>query len=224
MRLPLTNIFLSSPLGIVEDQIKSVSRCAEAVEPLIEALIEGNQEAVKAQARTISQLEAGSDDMKNAVRARMPTRLFLPVSRRDVLRLVRQIDSIADSAEDIGVLLTLRKMEVPGPMQAPLRLMLRRVLETVKLAEELVGLLDSLLATGFRGKPAKQAEALISQVAEKEHEADKVQDQLARLLFELENELSPVAVFMWMKIIKEMGDMANHAENVGDTFRLFLAG
>lgn len=224
MRFPLTNLFLKSPLGIIEDQMKSVSRCAEAVEPLIDSLIAGNQEAVKAQARTISQLEAAADDMKNAVRARMPTRLFLPVSRRDVLRLVRQIDSIADSAEDIGVLLTLRRMDVPTPMQGPLRLMLQRVLETVKLAEDLVSSLDALLATGFRGKPAKQAEVLIGQLAQKEHEADKVQDQLARLLFEMEKELSPVAVLMWMKIIKELGDMANHAENVGDTFRLFLAG
>ncbi len=223
MRFPLSSLFLKSPLGIIEDQMKAVVRCAEAVEPLLEALIAQNQEAVKAQARTVSQLEASADDMKNAVRSRMPTKLFLPVSRRDALRLVRQIDSIADSAEDIGVLLTLRKMEVPERMQEPLRLMLRRVLESVTLAGELVTLLDTLMANGFRGKSAKQAEALIEQLAHKEHEADKVQDQVARLVFELENELSPVAVFMWLKVIKELGDMANHAENVGDTFRLFIA-
>lgn len=223
MRLPLSNLFLSSPLGIIEDQMKAVIRCAEAVEPLLEALIDGNQEVVQAQARAVSQLEASADDMKNAVRSRMPTRLFLPVARRDALRLVRQIDSIADSAEDVGVLLTLRPMDVPDAMQAPLRLMFKRVLEAVVLAGELVASLDSLMAAGFRGKSAKKAESLIGQIAQKEHDADKVQDQLARLVFELEHEMSPVAVFMWLKIIKEMGDMANHAENVGDMFRLFLA-
>lgn len=199
--------------------MKAVVRCAEAVEPLLEALIQGDQVAVNAQARVVSQLEARADDMKNAVRARMPRKLFLPVARRDVLRLVRQIDSIADSAEDVGVLLTLRRMEVPEKMREPFRLMLRRILEAVGLAGELVSSLDALMAAGFRGKAAKKAETLIARLAEKEHEADKVQDQLARLVFELE--LSPVAVFMWMKIIKELGDMANHAENVGDTFRLF---
>lgn len=203
--------------------MKAVVRCAEAVEPLLEALILGDQVAVKAQARVVSQLEASADEMKNAVRARMPRKLFLPVARRDILRLVRQIDSIADSAEDVGVLLTLRKMEVPDMMREPVRLLFRRIMETVDLAAELVSSLDALMAAGFRGTAAKKAETLIGQLADKEHEADKVQDQLARLVFELENELSPVAVFMWMKIIKELGDMANHAENVGDTFRLFRA-
>ena len=34
----------------------------------------------------------------------MPVRLFLPVDRRDFLRLVRQIDAVANCAEDVGVL------------------------------------------------------------------------------------------------------------------------
>ena len=199
-------------------------RCAEAVGPLIDALIEGNQEAVSAQARTISQLEAAADDMKNAVRARMPIRLFLPVARRDVLRLVRQIDSIADSAEDVGVLLTLRAMTVPEPMREPLSLLNKRVFESIELAAELVTRIDPLLASGFKGRAARDAEVIIERLSQKEHEADKIQDQLARLVFQLEDDLSPVAVMMWMKILKELGEMANHAENVGDMFRLFLAG
>jgi uncharacterized protein Yka (UPF0111/DUF47 family) len=31
-------------------------------------------------------------------------------------------------------------------------------------------------------------------------------------------------VFMWTKVLNKIGDMANHAENVGDQFRLFVAG
>ena len=44
------------------------------------------------------------------------------------------------------------------------------------------------------------------------------------MIFKAEKELSPVAVFMWMKLLNKLGDIANHAENVGDQYRLFIAG
>ncbi|MDH5491525.1 MAG: DUF47 family protein, partial [Myxococcales bacterium] len=61
-------------------------------------------------------------------------------------------------------------------------------------------------------------------VGRKEHEADKLQDQCAKLLFRAEDEMPPTAIFMWTKVLNKIGDMANHAENVGDQFRLFIAG
>ena len=45
----------------------------------------------------------------------------------------------------------------------------------------------------------------------------------AKTLFRSEGELSPVAIFMWTKLLNKIGDIANHAENVGDQFRLFVA-
>ena len=43
-------------------------------------------------------------------------------------------------------------------------------------------------------------------------------------LFKEEDAMPPAAVFMWTKVLNKIGDMANHAENVGDQFRLFVAG
>jgi predicted phosphate transport protein (TIGR00153 family) len=133
------------------------------------------------------------------------------------------MDSIADSAEDVGVLSTFRTMEVPDEMKPLLGTYIDRVLETVDAAARLVAMLPLLLETAFRGKPVDEARTVIQEIAEKEHEADKVQDQLTKILFKLEGTLSPVSIFMWMKVLNEIGDMANHAENVGDQFRLFIA-
>jgi len=38
-----------------------------------------------------------------------------------------------------------------------------------------------------------------------------------------DNERSPVSIFMWSKVVKKIGNMANHAENVGDPFKFFVA-
>lgn len=223
MQVPLASLFAKNPLAHIRTQMNAVVACAVEVIPLIDALLKDDQEAVQQHAKRISKLEGEADATKNEVRSRVPHRLFLPVARRDLLRLVSQIDSIADSAEDVAVLLSMRRMQVPASMHAPLLLFRDRVLACVHSAEELVGTLDALLAAGFRGKPAERARELIQKISREEHESDKFQDQLAKMVIQMESELPPVAVMMWLKILRELGDMANHAENVGDQFRLFLA-
>ncbi|MFW6050759.1 MAG: TIGR00153 family protein [Myxococcota bacterium] len=223
MRIPLAGLLVRSPLPRVEELMARVIECAEKVPELVEHLNAGNQEAVIELTKQTSVLEGKADDAKNDVRQHMPIRLFLPVDRRDVLRLISEIDAIADAAEDVGVLLTLRPLDVPEELQPLLRRFVDRVLDTVKSAGALVGMIDDLLEAGFGGQAADRVRAAIDEVHRKEHEADKIQDQCAKVLFKLEDQMSPVALFMWTKVLNKIGDMANHAENVGDQFRLFIA-
>ena len=198
--------------------------CAEKVPELVAALVAADAPAVERLAREVSILEGKADDAKNAVRSKMPIRLFLPVDRRDVLRAISEIDAIADCAEDVGVLLTLRPLPVPAEMETLLTLFTGRVMDSVKTTQKLVGKMDELIESSFSGRAAEDARALIDEVGRKEHEADKLQDQCAKLLFRAEDEMPPTAIFMWTKVLNKIGDMANHAENVGDQFRLFIAG
>ncbi len=223
MRLPLTRLLVRSPLPGVATLMRRVVTCSEHMPALIDALIAGDQQAVHTIARDTSRAEGLADQAKNEVRAALPMRLFLPVDRRDLLRLVSEIDAIADASEDVGVLLTLRTMEVPEPMRDLLVELVRKVMDTVHAAETLIGTLNPLLEVGFGGRAVKRAKAHIDELHRQEHEADKLQDQLAKILFQMESELSPVAILMWMKILNKLGDIANHAENVGDQFRLFIA-
>ena len=223
MRIPLANLLSRSPLPRVGKLMEAVVDCAETVPPMMEALIEGDREAVARLAKEASVREGKADAVKNHVRGRMPISLFLPVDRRDVLRLISEIDAVADCAEDVGVLLNLRPLDVPEEMQTALRLFVERTMDCVHTALELVGKLDILVELGFTGRAADQVLALSDSLGRKEHEADKLQDQCAKILFKCEDDLSPVAVFMWTKVLNKLGDMANHAENVGDQFRLFVA-
>ena len=223
MRIPLAHLLVKSPLPGIVPLMHAVNECANGVKPLVESLIAGDQDEVVRQAKHLSQLEGKADEAKNTVRANMPIRLLLPVDRRDVLKLLSQIDAIADSAEDVGVLLTFRRMEVPEEMRTLLPIYVDRVLDTVQAAANLVGEMETLLAAGFGGKPVEQAREMIQEIARKEHESDKIQDQLAKIVFQLEDRIPPVAVFLWLKFLIEIGDMANHSENVGDQFRLFIA-
>jgi uncharacterized protein Yka (UPF0111/DUF47 family) len=42
-------------------------------------------------------------------------------------------------------------------------------------------------------------------------------------LFEHEDEMKPVSVMMWYKLIEWVGDLADYAEKVGDRLRLLIA-
>jgi len=223
VRIPLAHLLVKSPFPRITAMMERVVACSDGVPPLLDHLVDGDQAAVVIQAKRISQLEREADTAKNEIRSHMPLRLFLPVDRRDVLRLLSHIDAIADSAEDVGVLLTHRKLEVPEEMKTLLKLYAGRAVDTVHSAADLVTMLDSLMATSFSGKAAEQAKAQIDEIARKEHEADKLQDQLVKLVFHAEERLSAVEFYQWMKVLDEIGDMANHAENVGDQFRLFIA-
>jgi hypothetical protein len=217
------SLLVRSPLPRVGELMSAVQRCAGKVPELVDKLAEGNQDAVLELAKQTSILEGEADAAKNMVRYSMPIRILLPVDRRDLLRLLSEIDAIADCAEDVGVLLTIRPLDLPEEMQTVVRLFVERVMETVDAAAKLVSTIEDLLASAFSGGSADEARRLIDELHRREHEADKLQDQCAKVLFKQEEHMSPVALFMWTKVLNKIGDMANHAENVGDQFRLFIA-
>lgn len=223
MRIPLANLLVRSPLPQVGMLMDAVQLCVAQVPQLVDFLIAGDLAGLERIAREVSILEGNADAAKNALRTRMPVRLFLPVDRRDALRLIRQIDAVANCAEDVGVLLTLRPYEVPQELAPLLREFVQAVMITVEKAAELVDMMDSLIGAGFSGKAAEAAMAKADEIGQLEHEADKLQDSCAKALFRAEDTISPVSIFMWTKVLNKIGDIANHAENVGDQFRLFVA-
>lgn len=223
MRIPIGRLFGKNPFPALGGLMQSVIACAEEVPPLIDALIAGDQNRIIELAKTVSRLEARSDTIKNELREGLPGSLFLPVDRRDLLQLIGQMDAIADCAEDVGVLLTLRPFTVPAPMIELLKSFLDAVMVTVRAAGDVIAAVEVLLQSGFAASAAERTRALIRELGRLEHEADKLQDQIAKVLFQQEGQLSAVAIFMWTKLLNKIGDMANHAENVGDRVRLFLA-
>ena len=98
MRIPLGRLLAGrSPLPRAGRLMTRVVECTDRVPELIEHLLAGDQEKVVGVAKEISRLEGKADETKNALRTGLPAKLFLPVDRRDVLRLVGQIDAIADN-------------------------------------------------------------------------------------------------------------------------------
>jgi predicted phosphate transport protein (TIGR00153 family) len=201
-----------------------VGECANEVPALFEAFFEGDYEAVRAQAEEISRLEHEADRLKDQVRDKLPKTIFLPVDRRDLLDVIASLDAIADCAEDVGILFTLREMERHEELIEPLKVLLVQVMEVVNQALVIMDHLDVLVEVGFKGPEAERIKGMIEELGRLEHEADLTQDELARTLFStIGDDIKPGSLFLWNKILNKVGDVANTAEKAGTRVRLFIA-
>lgn len=220
----ITNLFGGhAPFKHLQEHMRVVRKCAEHVVPLVDALIVEDADALRAEAKAIFALEAEADTLKNELRMNLPRSLFLPVDRRDLLNVLHVQDSIADTAEDIAGLMIRRNMLPPEPMRPILAELSRRCVEVVGLCADVIEHFDELIEVGFRGRVAEQVEILAGRLNEAEDETDELGRQLASKLFELEDEMKPVSVMFTYQLIEWIGDLADHAEKVGNTVRLLIA-
>ncbi len=200
-----------------------VTKCAGEVPAMFDALCNGDQAKVEQIKDLIFQIEDEADQIKNELRAHLPKSLMMPVDRRDLLELLDMQDSIADTAQDIAGLLVERRMEVPGALVEPLKALARRSVDACDQAAKIIGELDELVSTGFRGRESDAVSAMVDELNKIESETDVMGLQLARLLFEHEDEMKPVSVMFWYQLIQWIGDLADYAEKVGNRLRLLLA-
>ena len=216
-------LFGRSPIKPMQEHIKVVVRCAGEVPGLFDALSAGDQAKVIEIKDRIFALEQEADNIKNELRTHLPKSLLMPVDRRDLLEVLEMQDSIADTAQDIAGLLVERPMEVPETLQEPLLGLTRRCVQACDKAAEIIGELDELVETGFRGRESERVSEMVDELNKIEDDTDQMGMELTHLLFAQEDEMKPVSVMFWYQLIQWIGDLADYAEKVGNRLRLLLA-
>jgi len=218
----ISKLFGKSPFEPLYQHMMKVKECVDLVRLLMDAFIKGEDKEVKEVASKIFKAEHDADMVKKDIRNNLPKSIFLPVARGDLLSFLKEQDSIADSAEDLAVLLTMRKTVVPDELKDELRDFVEKVIETYEVAMTVSSEIKVLAETSFTGVEAHKVMDLIENLKLKEWEADKAQMEAAKKMFSIEKKLDPVSVMMWMHIFNELGTLANHAENAGDRMRMML--
>jgi len=75
----------------------------------------------------------------------------------------------------------------------------------------------ALVESGFAGPPPEQVLQQAAILGRAEHEADKIQDQCAKVLFKEEDSMPPAAVFMWTKVLNKIGADRRNKGGLGCT-------
>lgn len=220
---PLAALFARSPFGPLQEHMRIVERCAQELPPLIEALSRSDTATASARKADVFRLEHEADEAKNSIRSALPSTLFMPVARGDLLDLLSSQDAIADAAQDAAGLLAVGKLRFVPALSEPLAAFVAEIVEVVAKARELVERLDELVEVGFRGKEAESLLQMIDEVSRRESVTDTMGSELVALLFDHEADMGPLSVVFWYESIQALGRIADEAENVGDRLRLLIA-
>lgn len=223
MKSYFSGIFGSSPIKPLQRHMEKVLDCTRELTPLFHAVSQRDYATVGQVQERISQLEDEADAIKKDLRLHLPSSLFLPVDRRDLLELLRVQDKVANKAKDIAGLILGRQMDIPRPMQEPFDAYVARCIDAVAKALQAVEEMDELVETGFRGTEADLVHGILSELDAVEKDTDSMQIALRATLRGLEAGLPPVDVMFLYKIIEWTGDLADLAQRVGSRLQLMLA-
>jgi predicted phosphate transport protein (TIGR00153 family) len=216
-------MFAKSPFKPLASHMEKVRACVDQIKPLFDAQISGDYDKVQQISEQIIQLEYGADKIKNDIRSHLPQSIFLAVDKRDFSHLLSAQDDIADSVEDLAVILRIRHLANPESLNTPLSEFVDHVVMSAHSACDLIYELENLLEASFGGVEAEKVEKACHQLATYEWEADKKQFAFAQKLFSLDETLSSADLLLWNEVSKKLGAVADKSEQIGKTLRIFLA-
>jgi len=220
---PIAALFGRSPFKPMQEHMGIVNECVAQVPVLFDALIAGDKAGVEKAKDAIYEKEHAADQLMAQLRIHLPKSMFMPVDRRDLLGVFDMQDAIANTAQDIADLLMQRDMEVPESMKDDLRTLVQRCVDACVQCGAIIGELDELIETGFRGPEAARVEGMVEELNRIESETDTLAISLTRNLFEQEDSISPVSLVFWYQLIRWIGDLADYSEKAGDRLLLLIA-
>jgi len=223
LRNVIAELFRKSPLEATGAHLLKVKECCDTLKPLIESFIDGDKKLIEEQVEKISKLEHEADIIKNEIREHLPYHLFMPIDRSDILRFLREEDAIADSVEDVARLIEMRDTVVPQELKDNLTELINKVMETVESLRIVGYEIKVLSKSSFSRIEEEKISSLIKNIDRKEFEADVIQQKATKKLFTLENKLDPISILLLMRIMGEIGSVADHAQNTGDRLRCIIA-
>lgn len=218
----ILNLFSKSPFEPLYAHRQKVQECLELIRPLFEAQFKGDLVEVERISEQIVKLETEADKYKVEMRQVIPKGVFLPVNREDLLGYLKLQDDLADTAEDISVLIGLKDLFAPPELAKEILSFIDVVLEVCEIGGKTTEHLRTLVASGFKGDEVKAVLSRVEELGVAERKSDKVGHEIARKLFTYEDEMKPSDLMLWFRILDLVGNLADDSENTGERLRNML--
>jgi predicted phosphate transport protein (TIGR00153 family) len=219
----LTGLFGASPVAPIQEHMALVDECVSKLVDLFEFMSKGDTKSVEGVYHQIAELEQKADDKKHFLREHLPTGLFMPIERHDLLDALRVQDLLANRARDIAGIVVGRKLQLPEKASQRAIELVKATVATCHQALKVVNEFDELIETGFRGHAVRVVEDMLIELDNLESETDRIQVELRSDLFAVERDLYAVDVMFMYRVIESIADIADDAERVGPRFQLMLA-
>jgi predicted phosphate transport protein (TIGR00153 family) len=203
IRQPVADIIRRSPFKALETHHKKVNQCIKALDLAIKYYV-------------------NEDYSKADTQIKLPKFIFMPIDRADFLMLLREQDAVLDYAEDVAVLLDMRRTVVPKKIRKDFIAHTEKVVETVLALERAVHDFVEMMEASLGPKNREKLKSTIHKIHRKEWEADQIEFKISKYLFNMEGE-DPIGIIHLLKVVERTAQIANHAENAADRLRAMIA-
>ena len=218
----ITKLFGRSPFVPIQHHMDRVGRCVSKGQALLDAYLVGDQETVEQLAKEIDQIEGEADEIKRDVEQELRGGVFMAVERGRLRQVIVVQDSIADKMQNLARLVTLRACDEPPPFAETFKQFVDLNMRTFFAIRGVIDELDQLLEAGASGGVQQTIAEHIGHVGALEGEADDLQHTLLKELFKVEHTMTPGSFFLWTKIFKQVGDIGDRSNRLGNRLRSTL--
>ena len=213
--------FMASPFDGLQEHAEKVKVCAWTFQQAMECYVSAKCERFEELRQEVIKLESEADAIKKNIRGHLPKGTIIPVDKYELFRYLREQDQVPDAMEDALDLISYRgDSEIPKALEKDFFLLVDAVIDPVEDLSRMVVEARKYFRN-FSDNQRDKVKAIIQNLADKEHEADILEDSLKRNIFQLETD--PVAVFHMIRLTETIGSIADHAENAGDMMRAMIA-
>jgi predicted phosphate transport protein (TIGR00153 family) len=218
-----SKIFGTSPVKPLQEHMEKVLSCVNELEPFAQAVLAEDDEGIEKHYKRIVTIEHEADTLKKELRLRLPTSLFMPIDRRDILEVLTMQDMVAGKTKDLTGLILRRKLRIPKELHKDYRKLIKKCTRAASQAFMVISELDELIETGFGKVERKRVGRMLMKLDGIEHQADALEESLFTALFEIDNDMRAVHAMFLYKIIEDTGKIADRAQRVGSRLQLMLA-
>ena len=219
----ILDLFAKSPFKPLNEHAEKVKLTVLKMDEAVKAYCEGDTKRVDQLYPEISSLEHDADDTKHAIRENLPSSLLMPVDRTDILSYLKQQDDVANSAEFVAQMLSLKPVQMPAEVKEIILRMNREVVTTVEEHVDASGKVIALLDSAFSAKNRAEIQEIINRVDAQKHNVDVLRLDAMRIIYAHESELGAIGVYHLIELVKELSWVADHAESSSDRLRIITA-
>jgi len=219
----LGRLFGKSPFTPLQTHMAKVTECVRKSKELFILLEAKDYNGIAKLAKKISKLEHAADLTKIELRNNLPRGIFLPVHRSNILEVLTLQDSLADKAEDIGILLTFRNIILYPEIREAFSAFLSKNYEAFEGVWKVIDQIDELVEFSFSGLEAVKVNEMVEEVAYAEYEADKLQRTLMKILYNMDTKKVAIAEFILIiQLVQEIAQLSNLSEKLAYRVRMML--
>jgi len=202
-----------SPYKILQEHFKRVCKAVRKLDKMVKLYLEGNFTEAASVSVEISRLEHEADELKRHLRTTLPRKIFMPISKEDLLAILASNERIADTCQDVAQILDMRETKIPEGLHPLLERFLGHIIDAVDSLRDMMNHLERLLESTFAKVETNVIITLGHRVHEHEYKADSVNKELSRAIYALEGKESPMALVHMMRFTDVLDSVADNAEN-----------